>query len=176
MKSPREILFEKHRAARTELDSLRRAVVEKLNAANKRQETPLSLTPRFSGVDARRRIWANRFSGFLAAVRQPASLRSALLWMARNCWRELILPYRRIWAGIATAWIVIFALNFAARDNSPTVVKASPPPSPEMLIALQNQKRLFAEMLDTPKPADADRPKPSRPSPHSELILPIVTV
>jgi hypothetical protein len=144
MKTPREILFEKHRSAEPKLDTVRRQALNIV--ANEKQH-------------ARRK-------------------RKIFNWPAIPSlfWRELILPYRRIWAGIAAAWILIFALNLASRDNSPTVVGVSPPPSPEMLIALENQKRLFAEMLvDSPKANDTDRPKPSRPSPHSELILPIVT-
>lgn len=175
VKTPREILLERHRAAETGLDSLRRAVIERLNAADRRQETRLSLTPRLSEVDARCRTRVNRFSGFLAVLRRPAALRSALLWMVRNCWRELILPYRRIWAGLAAIWVVIFALNFTARDTSPVLAKSFPPPSPEMLAAWQDQKRLFAEMLlDGAKPAEADRPKTSAPSPHSELVRPVI--
>jgi hypothetical protein len=94
------------------------------------------------------------------------------LWI----WRELIPAYPRIWAGLAAAWVVIFALAFASRDTSPTIAKASPPPSPEMLVALQNQKRLLAEMLmDNAKAGDTDRPKPTRPSPHSERMMPVIT-
>lgn len=174
MKTPREILFERHRAAEPELDSLRRAVVEELNTADQKRETHLSLTPRFGGVDARHQVEANRFCRFLAAVRQPAAVRSFLLSMARNCWREFFLPYRRVWTGLAAIWVIIFALDFASRDTSPVIAQKPSPPSPEMLAALQGQKRLFAEWLsDGTKPADADRPKPWRPSPHSELVLPV---
>lgn len=91
-------------------------------------------------------------------------------------WRELILVYPRVWSGLAAIWLVIFALQFASRDASPAIAKNSPPPSPEMLAAIQNQKRLLAEMLqDGVKANDTDRPKPSRPPPHSELSMPFVT-
>lgn len=174
MKTPREILLERHRAAETGLDSIRRAVVENLNAEDQSRETHLSLTSRFSGVNARHQVKGNRFSGFLAAVRRPAAVRSLLLSMAGNCWRELFLPYRRVWTGLAAIWVIIFALDFASRDSSPALAQKPSPPSPEMLSALQGQKRLFAEWLsDGTKPADADRPKPWRPSPHSELVLPV---
>lgn len=176
MKTPRELLFEHHRAAEPKLDARRRAALETLNAGDLARETRLSLTPRLSGVHAWLRMKASRFIGFLSIVRHPAQLRSSLLRTAQSCWRELILPYRRIWSGLAAAWVAIFALAFASRDTSPTIAANSPPPSPEIVVALQNQKQLLAEMLaDTVKASDTDRPKSRRPSPHSELMMPVIT-
>lgn len=144
MKTPRELLFERHRASEAKLDSLRREVL--------------------SVVAKDRHSASRKTKGF-----NPAEIPSLL-------WRELVLPCRRVWMGLAAVWLVILALNFAARDTSPTLAKSSPPPSPEMLAAVQNQKRLLAEMLqDQTKTSDADRPKPSPLSPQSELTLPVIT-
>lgn len=144
MKTPRELLFEHHRAAESKLDAIRR---QALNIV----------------TDDKQRARPKR------KILNPAVIPSLV-------WRELILPYRRIWSGLAGTWVVIFALAFAARDTSPTIAGNSPPPSPEMMVALQNQKQLLAEMLaDSVKASDTDRPKSRRPSPHSELMMPVIT-
>jgi hypothetical protein len=144
MKTPRELLFEQHRAAKPKLDAIRQAALKTV-------------------VDGERAIAPK------PKVFNPAAIP---LWI----WRELIAAYPRIWAGLAAAWVVIFAFAFMSRDVSPTIAKNSPPPSQEMVVALQNQKRLLAEMLvDSAKASDTDRPKPSRPSPHSERMMPVIT-
>jgi hypothetical protein len=108
-----------------------------------------------------------------AAARKSSGFR--LSTIPGLLWRELILPYRGIWAALAASWVIIFALNFSSHDTSLAIAEKPVPPSPEMLAALQNQKRLFAELLSDGAPAaDADRPKPFRPSPHSELLMPVV--
>jgi hypothetical protein len=44
-----------------------------------------------------------------------------------------------------------------------------------MLAAIQEQNRMLAEMLlDGAKSIDADRPKLPAPSPHSELMMPVI--
>jgi hypothetical protein len=115
----------------------------------------------------------------ILSVVRPATARFSLartpLAALFKLGRELILAYPRIWAGLAAAWIVIFALHFSSRDTSPALVKNSPPPSREMLAAIQNQKRMLAEMLlDSVKSNDADRPKSSAPAPHSERVMPVI--
>ncbi|MCX6894848.1 MAG: hypothetical protein NTZ16_04975 [Verrucomicrobia bacterium] len=79
------------------------------------------------------------------------------------------------WGALAAVWLVIFALNYAARDTAPVVTAKSAPPSPQMLLALRQQQKLLAELIDPPAPSDADKPKPISPRPRSELRLQFLT-
>jgi hypothetical protein len=83
-------------------------------------------------------------------------------------WRELIRPYRRIWAGLAMVWLVIFAVNLSLRDESPTVATKAQEPSPEFILAFWQQERLLAELIE-PHPRRLVVPlKPTSPQPRSQ--------
>jgi hypothetical protein len=82
---------------------------------------------------------------------------SAILW-----------PHPKAWAGLCAAWVLIFTVHFATSDHSQVVAKKAEPPSPQVLAALQQQKRLLAELVGQSSPQDADRPKPSGVQPRSE--------
>jgi hypothetical protein len=69
---------------------------------------------------------------------------------------SLLWPHPRAWAALATVWIVIFVLNFSARDESPQVAQKPAPPSPEMLMALRQQKLMLAELIGTPEAPAAE--------------------
>jgi hypothetical protein len=70
------------------------------------------------------------------------------------------------WSPLAAAWLVIFALHHATRDPAPLVSAQSTPPSPQLVLALREQRRLFAELTETASvTAPADRP---RNQPHSQ--------
>jgi hypothetical protein len=142
MKTPREILLERHRAAEGKLDAIRREALQ------------------------------------LAAEGQAASAQKPKLTLAMiplTIWRELFLPARRIWAGLAAVWVLIFVLRVASSEPSPAYANNSqPPPSSQDVEALKSQQKLFAELLwDDTKPGDSDKPKRSWPVPHSELRRPI---
>jgi hypothetical protein len=62
-------------------------------------------------------------------------------------WRELIWPSRRIWAGLAAVWILIFVFNFSQRDPSELMARKTPPPSPEMILTFRQQEKLLAELI-----------------------------
>ena len=87
MKTPREILFARHQAAAPKLDAIRREVVARIVPRCNRREAVRKFT--FAATVA----MFNRDSG-----------------------SELIWPCRRIWAGLAAVWILIFAFNFSQRD------------------------------------------------------------
>jgi hypothetical protein len=77
-------------------------------------------------------------------------------------------PHPKAWAGLATVWILILAVDFSIRDKSPAVAEKSAPPSPEVIVELKQQQRLLAELIGARETRDADRSKPSVPSPRSE--------
>ena len=89
--------------------------------------------------------------GFLSTLNHQLS---TLLW-----------PNQKAWACLAVAWLLIFTVNFSFRDKSDVIAKKSSPPSPEMILALREQGKLFAELVGPDEMRDATPPKPQ---PHSE--------
>ena len=83
-------------------------------------------------------------------------------------WRELIWPCRRIWAGLAVAWLVILAASISLGDNSRTVAKRPSEPSPEMILAYWRQERLLADLIEPHPRLVVAPPKPALPKPRSE--------
>jgi hypothetical protein len=82
-------------------------------------------------------------------------------------WRELIWPSRRIWAGLAAVWVLIFVFNFSQRDPAELLARKSPP-SPEMILTFRQQERLLAELIGPNETQAAEPPKPFLPQPRSE--------
>ena len=79
----------------------------------------------------------------------------------------LLWPHPRAWAGLAAVWIFIFTLNFSTRDKSVMVAEKSSPPSPEVIVELRKQQRLFAELMEPREAPVADRAKTYVPHPRS---------
>ena len=79
-------------------------------------------------------------------------------------------PHPKAWAGLAAAWVLILAVNFSTRDTSPRMAGKSLPPSPEVIVELKKQQRLFAELMGSREPLDADRQKGFSPKPRSERV------
>ena len=129
MKTPREILFARHQAAAPKLDVIRREVV---NVA----------------ADVNRRKPVREFT-FAATVAKAIAIP----------FQELIWPCRRIWAGLAAVWILIFAINFSQRDPAEMLARKSPPPSPEMILAFRQQEKLLSELIGQNEPQAAEPPK-----------------
>ncbi len=138
MKTPREILLQRHQAAVPKLDAIRREVVRELNNQEIKKQSP------------------------------PSSFVTWFLGCSNQIWLELIWPSRRIWAGLAATWILIFAFNLSQRDPSELMARKSPPPSPEMLLTFPQQERLLAELMGPNESQAAEPPKPFLPQPRSE--------
>jgi hypothetical protein len=85
---------------------------------------------------------------------------SALLW-----------PCPRAWAGLAAVWLVILAVNYAGEDKSEIVASKSPPPSPQMMIALEEQRKMLAKLIEPFDESPAEPPKPFVPRPRGELRI-----
>jgi len=138
MKTPREILLNRHAAANQKLDAIRREAV------------PVA-------ANVNRRTLADRDAPSSGALLRAFSL-----------FRELLWPHPKAWLGLASAWILIFAMHFATRENSTTFAHRSTPTRPEIIMALESQRQLFAELVGAPEPLDANRPKNLAPRPRSE--------
>lgn len=103
---------------------------------------------------------AARAAGAAEDVGEPGWLLAAGL----KVWRELILPNRLAWAGVALAWLIILSVDVAQVDYSKPALGLPARPAPQMIQALEEQRRLLAELLP-PAPrhlAPARKPE-SRP-------------
>ncbi len=98
-------------------------------------------------------------------------------WLSTINYRlsTLLWPHPKAWAGLAAVWVCIGALNFSTRDASPRLAEKSAPPSPEVIVELKKQQRLFAELVGSYEPTDADRPRIFSPKPRSERAEILVT-
>lgn len=83
-------------------------------------------------------------------------------------WRALLWPCPQAWAGLAAMWFVLLGLHLADPETAALATAQTAPPSPEMLMVLHEQKRLFAELISGSEPVDIDLPKPFVPRPRSE--------
>jgi hypothetical protein len=77
-------------------------------------------------------------------------------------------PHPKAWAGLAAIWLLIFTLNFSMRDRPPGLaVRTMSPPSPEVLVELRQQHRLYADLIGAIEPREADRRPFALPKPRS---------
>ena len=96
-----------------------------------------------------------------ADEQQPA----AAFWLL--VWRELFLPCRLVWSGLATVWVLLIAVNLLHHEALSQTKSVSAP----MVESFREQQRLLKELLAdrTPISPDADRQKLFSPKPHTEL-------
>ena len=100
---------------------------------------------------------------------KPAALAPGLpQTLIRKLWRELNWPGLPRWAGLAAVWVVILTLQLASHDRTEVVARRTPPPSPEMLMALRQQRLLLSELIERPEPPAAEPPKTAPPRPRSD--------
>ena len=83
---------------------------------------------------------------------------------------SLLWPHPKAWAGLAAVWIFIFAVNFSMRDASPRLAEKSAPPSPEAIVELRKQQKLYAELMGPREEHDADRSKTYGPRPRGQVM------
>ena len=83
-------------------------------------------------------------------------------------WRELILPNRRLWSGLATIWVLLLLINVSQRDPVSSVT-GKPASAPALMMSWQVQQRWMNELLADRTPAPAmDRPWNVAPRPRTE--------
>jgi hypothetical protein len=101
----------------------------------------------------------------------PTTIVSNIL---KTLWHELILPSRRIWAGLAAIWILLFVANFSMHDHSQApMAKASS--SPEIILSSPQQEELLTELIGPDEAPVAEPQKPYVPRPSSQRFPEIVT-
>ncbi len=80
----------------------------------------------------------------------------------------LLWPHPKAWAGLAAAWLVILAMNLYSSDPTTPTAKTEVAPSPELMLALREQRRELAKLIEPAATFDAEKPKSFLPSPRSE--------
>jgi hypothetical protein len=141
MKTPRDILFARHQAAAPKLDTIRQSTVAAV---------------------CDRRASANE-----ARERRSQTAATTIL---QTFWRELFFPCRRIWAGLAAVWMLIFIVNISQRDGSQTVIAKSSPPT-EVMMTFRDQQKLLNELFaDRSLPVEAELPRIYSPKPRTETM------
>lgn len=139
MKTPREILFQRHADATPKLNALRRAAVQELNNKDEKAQS------------------------------FPAFFVTWLLRCSNKFWRELVWPCRRTWTGLAAVWLLLAIFNMTHAGHNQAVAGKSPPPTTEMRLAFQEQQRLLAELVGPPPPAPpTEPPRRQNHQPRSE--------
>ena len=84
--------------------------------------------------------------------------------------REILWPSPVAWAGLAAAWMVILGLNLSMREKPAVLAEKTPPPSPEVLVELRQQHKLYAELIGIGETRDAGRQRVLSPKPRSERV------
>jgi len=117
--------------------------------------------------------WRDEILGAARAASRPpsVSLTPSRSWFSalRSGLSALLWPHPTAWAGLAGLWLLVLGLNFSAREPAQSkAARQTIPASPQMRELLQQQERLFAELLGPVEKPVADRPKPAAPQPHSQ--------
>jgi len=140
MKTPRDILFARHQAAAPKLDALRHELVAELNNKETKEQS------------------------------FPALLVASLLGCSNKLWLELVWPCRRVWTGLAAAWLIILAVNLAQHEPSPAGKMNAAP----AMMSFRDQQRWMNELFaDRTPPVEAEPPKTFAPKPRTENYQPL---
>jgi hypothetical protein len=117
--------------------------------------------------------WRDEILGAARAASgpRPVSLTPSRSWFSalRSGLSALLWPHPTAWAGLAALWLLVLGLNLSAREPAQSkAARRTVSPSPQVRELLQQQERLFAELLGPVEKSAADRPKQSAPRPHSQ--------
>lgn len=129
MKTPRDLLLERHQSAEAKLETIR--------------AEDLARHARASASQPSRQL------------KPSLSLASA----ARQFWQEALWPWRRVWLGLAFVWLVLLGLNLATDEGPKMASRKTLPPDPELLAALREQRRLMLELSEPTAPSPASVPR-----------------
>ena len=81
--------------------------------------------------------------------RSDSNAESGGAFLVLRFWRESLRPFRRVWLGLATVWIVIAAVKFSTPEvRSARYAVPQPQPNQAVLSALHDQRRLMDQLLE----------------------------
>ena len=105
-----------------------------------------------------------------ASQTSAASIRSmpAIISFVLNLWRELICPARRVWAGLAAAWVVILVTNANLTGERPMASVESSTSSAELWLLFKERTLLVAEQSVTVESRPVKLPAATPPRPRSQ--------
>jgi len=130
MKTPREILIERHRDAELKLDAIRQKALE-------------GLERRSADDCSRRRQEADHHGGSPIRLLNSAAARLLGSSVVRS-WRWHI-------AGLSAAWLAIALLNVDRTPTpSPTIAKQNIPSAHQLLTAMRENRRQLLEIMALP--------------------------
>ena len=149
MKTPRQVLLERHRGAEARLDVIRKEALATL--ASERGAWVDGGTFRMPDRPTDRR-------GNLSTIRRRLA---AWLW-----------PSPWAWGGLSAAWVLIMTFSFAASRGSEEIVAARKPALPASVVEMASaqKQQLMDSLLDLsssesvtpPRPAVLPRPRSAR--------------
>ena len=104
------------------------------------------------------------------AAAQPIHLLSSAA-TTQAWWREWLWPSPQAWAGLATVWLAILALNMTGSPHSTDMAKEAT--TPPVDASLSTQRRELARLLDKENFSEpVPVPKPAPTGPRSEGLSP----
>jgi len=194
MKSPRDLLLERHRDQSAALDQLRERVIaqelgadtaaapqgrtglqpvfERTEMMAPSQERSAQLTPAANGIGAS--VLSSKSSPAAGATAAPAGDRLQTCPTLLACWFACLNWQRAAWSGFAAVWCVILGLNVAAQSETETSVAANAPVnSREFLAGLQeNRAQLAALLFDQNDSGDEAAARKAKPAPRGAADRP----
>jgi hypothetical protein len=81
----------------------------------------------------------------------------------------LLWPSPKAWAGLAAVWAVVLSLGIANRRQPEPRAGQEAAPSPATILALREQRRTLAQLIESIEPQPAEPPKTFVPRPRSEV-------
>jgi hypothetical protein len=113
-------------------------------------------------------VRAEALANVSGQCRPAAAAPFAVLNWPAIWWRELILPSRRLWSGLAAMWVLLLIINVAQRDPVSSVT-GKPASVPAVMMSWQAQQRWMNELLAERVPIpEADRPRNDAPRPRTQ--------
>jgi len=165
MKTPREILLERHRSAEAKLDAIRQKVVDEIVEGSGQQggaRVPLAKVLATVSVAVKhigkRDACPTFASGTLAPRMSAATL------------REFLLSVRWHLAGMSAAWAVIALLNMDHSQTPEQIPGKHSTASPrQILTALRENRRQLLELIGPPITESAPAPRTLVPQRRGEI-------
>jgi hypothetical protein len=171
MKTPREILLQRHESAKTRLDVIRKNVLaaqeSSIESIRPTQNAVITTEAPVRSHPAEHITLSPGERVSVNSVRSPTQgtsrVQEILSFLAMKLWQELFWPCRRVWIGLGAAWLVILTLNLAAGQAPNLAANRTARPSREILMAVREQRQLLIQLLDSGVSASSVPPGPLRP-------------
>jgi hypothetical protein len=120
----------------------------------------------FADVEPREATQIHWQKDFEAAIKPADSITTRVFRGVLNVSRDMIWPARRIWAGMAAAWVLVLGLNASSRAKEEA--QAARQPSPEFIRALLAREGFLPGAGRTAEVREAEPPLSRSPQPRSE--------